>query len=126
MASGALLLKVKGNNNDTDEMWKLVKRIGKYLVVLLIFSFIQYLYKISRGTFEAIGIVNFLKYIYTAPIHFSYWFIYAYLGYLIMLPFTRKIACGISKLQFQYLLFVMMLFMYILPVFQIVTGMGGG
>ncbi len=125
MVSGALLLKPENDSDNGASMYRLVKKISKYFVVLVVFSFIQYAYKISIGSIEKTGIVYFLKYIYSTPIHFSYWFIYAYLGYLIMLPFTRKIACGLSKLQFQYLIFIMILFMYALPLFQISAGMGG-
>lgn len=120
MVSGALLIKQKD-----DDIKRLMRRIGKYLIVLIVFSLIQYEYKVSRGTLEAYGFLNFLKNIYSVPIHFSYWFIYVYLGYLIMLPFTQKIACGITKMQFLYLIFITLLFTDILPTIQMLVGGGG-
>lgn len=125
MASGALLLKPENDGSDSASMHRLVRRIMRYLAVLVVFSFLQYAYRIYTDSFETIGILDFLKNVYSSPIHYSYWFIYAYLGYLIMLPFIYKIACGLSKLQFRYLIFIMVMFMNVLPLFQILAGVEG-
>lgn len=123
MTSGALLISLENGKGDLTNIQKQFKRIAKYALILILFSFFQYRYQIFKGEFKTMGVVTFFKYIYSTPIHFTYWFLYAYLGYLIMLPFTCKIACNISYLQFKYLIFITLLFTDILPIFQYLVGL---
>lgn len=123
MTSGALLINPESSKGNISSIRKQLKRVTKYILILIFFSYLQYWYQIFKGEFIDMGIVAFFKYIYSTPIHFTYWFLYAYLGYLIMLPFTCKIACNISYLQFKYLIFITLLFTDILPIFQFLIGL---
>lgn len=98
MISGALLLKKE------ESIQHLLKtRFLKYFAVLLVVSFIQYLYKI-RGDFSSFSLFAFLRKTYTYRMSVALWFLYAYLGYLLCLPMLRKMANAMSNLEYEYML----------------------
>lgn len=128
MASGALLLdgSIEPYEDESKEwMKKNGRRIWRIIVIIIFFSILQYFYKVHIGQMENMKITTFASMIYTSPIHFTYWFLYAYLGFLIMLPITRIIAKNISFRQFLYLVTVGVVFIDILPCFQFMFNMGG-
>lgn len=112
MISGALLI-------DKEEELKEVycKRIFKYFIVLLLFSFIRLLYSnIKNGA--GYDIVWYFKKLYMSEWATAYWYLYAYLGMLILLPIIRKMAKNMSDVEFMYLFFVTLLIRGVLPVFE--------
>lgn len=99
MISGALLL-------NKEESLKVLfkKRILRIAVVLLLFSFLQYVILVCRGKVEEYSILLFLKGILEGTIEETYWFLYAYLGILFLLPLLRKLVKGLKNSEFRYLL----------------------
>lgn len=122
MVSGVLLL--KGDALGDKEIKKYLLRISRYVVVILIFSIIQYGFKLCIGEMDNVGAVGFLKIIYHEPIHYTYWFIYTYLGYLLMLPFSQYIAKNMSKKAFIYLICITIFLYDICPILQNSFGIG--
>ena len=112
MLSGMLLL---GKEEPIGDVWK--KRILKYAIVLFIFSLIYYFRSISFD-FDSFSIGGFLKTIYSGSVIEPYWFLYAYLAFLIILPFIRKIVRGITAREFIYLLLIKLVFDCVLIVLQ--------
>ena len=102
MISGALLLPKK-------ESWKKVygKRLPRIVGVLVIFSVIRYFYLCITG--DKNGYVGeFFQRLYTQEIFLPYWFLYEYLGILLVLPFLRKMAQNLTE-QEERLLLVLLL-----------------
>lgn len=83
MVSGALLL---GKQESYQALWK--KRILRILVVLFAASGVTYLINSPRP----LSVTDFCRRLLSGEITISYWYLYAYLGYLLFLPFLRKIA----------------------------------
>lgn len=110
MISGALLL---NKEESIKTLYK--KRIVRIIIVIFIASFIQYLYKIKSdfGTFD---IFAFLKTIYTKNIIVPYWFLYSYLGFLIMLPFLRNLVKNMKKEHYYYLFTIYVIYKIIMPI----------
>lgn len=102
MISGVLLL---GKDEPVSVIWK--KRILRFSVVLIVFSYIHVLdsciQSSSLSTFDATAV--FVE-ILNGPVRVSYWYLYSYLSFLITLPFLRKVAQNLSLKDTQYLLFV--------------------
>lgn len=118
MVSGALLLPKK-------ETWKKVygKRVPRITCVLVIFSVIRYFYLwIVEGLNGYVG--EFFRRFYTQEIFLPYWFLYEYLGILLVLPFLRKMMQNLTE-QEERLLPVLLLGWNVLnDISNIVLGAG--
>lgn len=112
MISGALLIPKKESIKDLYQ-----KRIFKLVLVIGIFSSVQYIYQRMHGIDTSIG--EFIKILYKSQITSSYWFLYGYLAVLISLPFLRKWAQNMDMQEFIYLFILKILFSAIFPIFEI-------
>lgn len=97
MISGALLLNKEEPLKDIY-----LKRVLRYVIVILVFSFIHYVYQVENGqiTFDW---KDLIRKITTNQIYVPYWFLYSYLGFLMCLPFFRKFANALSNKDYIYL-----------------------
>lgn len=102
MVSGALLLSKK-------ESWKnvYVKRISRIAGALIVFSVIRYLY-LCIGEHQNGSVGDFFRRFYTQDIFLPYWFLYEYLGILLVLPFLQKMIQNLTE-QEEKVLFVLIL-----------------
>lgn len=98
MASGALLLGKEESYRDL-----LCKRFLRYLVVLIVASLIWYLYTCLRHGVQTVSVGYFLTTLYTSRLAGSYWYLYAYLAYILMLPFLRKLAKAMTAREYQWM-----------------------
>lgn len=102
MISGSLLLTKK-------ESWKNVygKRIPRITGALIIFSVTRYFYLcIAENHNGSVG--DFFHRFYTQEIFLPYWFLYEYLGILLLLPFLKKMVQNMTE-QEKRVLFVLIL-----------------
>lgn len=97
MISGVTLL---SKAESYKELFK--KRILKYGFVILLFGTLQYLRFLRTGK-VALSLTVWISAVYTTPILETYWFLYLYLGFLLLLPFMRKVAGAMGKRDFGYL-----------------------
>ena len=106
MISGALLL-------PKQESYKRLfsKRVAKYAIVLIIMSYFVVYYKNSWYDFKL-----FFEQLCTQYVTGLYWFLYAYLGYLLILPFLRSMVNAMGKKDFRYFMVLGILFKGILNV----------
>ncbi len=113
MVSGALLL-------DRDENIKYIfrHRFLRMAIVLAVFSFFYYLYSAKGNSGFSFSPVYFAELLYSSDLAPAFWYLYAYLGMLIMLPLLRKIAKGLSNVEFMYFFGAMLLLRGILPVLE--------
>lgn len=100
MVSGALLINKEESLRDLY-----VKRVLRIIIVLVLFSILQYVYQVFTNN-EVFSIKYFIKTIVTDNIIVSYWYLYAYLIYLVCLPIIRKLARAMSNSDFKYLFVV--------------------
>ena len=99
MASGVLLLTKEETIKDL-----LTKRFIKFLMSLIVFSGIVYLYNIASGEVTEWSARSFVKDLYTGKISGHFWYLYAYLAYILMLPLIRKFAKVLSWSDFKWIL----------------------
>lgn len=119
MISGALLLQKK---ESLKELFQ--KRILKMVLVLLVFSGIQYVLLLLEEcvTFSRKAVVQAVLQDGVIP---SYWFLYAYIAYLLLLPILRKVAEVMSKQDYFYLFALLLLVEGFLPMVLNLAGIGG-
>lgn len=96
MISGALLL-------SKQETYKQLffKRVLRMIVVLILIS-VPYYFWLHR--FSGLGIKNFFTLIYSDCASTSLWYLYSYVGLLLMLPFLRNMVRGMKQSDFLYLI----------------------
>lgn len=111
--SGALLLGKRGESLAT-----VYRKVGRIAMVLVLWSLFYYSYDmyvsqqiVSPDTF----FIEFLKKLYTQELNGVFWYLYAYIGYLMTLPILREIASSLSTKTFLYLFGLALFCFAILP-----------
>ena len=97
MISGALLL---GREETLSVCMK--KRVLRYVLVLIGASAAIYVYT-CRTDLSVMNLPDYLRGLYDGKITTSYWFLYAYLGFLLGLPLLRKLAQAMTARDFLYI-----------------------
>lgn len=98
MISGALLLE---REETLTELFR--KRIFRIVPALLLFSFIHYAVDLLRGKEMEFSAFYFWKGVVCGTLVETYWFLYAYLGALLILPLLRAAVRGMKQELFRYL-----------------------
>lgn len=97
MISGATML---SKDEAPAQIWR--RRIPKYLVVLVLATLGMYVYYgLQKG--QPMSIEDFLVTLYSKNVIAPYWYLYSYLGFLILLPFLRKMIRNLTDREFLYL-----------------------
>ncbi len=112
MASGALLL---GREESIGTIYK--KRVLRIAVVLVVVSFLYALYE-SAESGTPFRFADFIKTMYSSQVTYPLWFLYAYLALLMMLPFLRRLAKGMTGKEYIYLAGMSLLFVGVIPILQ--------
>ena len=104
MISGMMLL---GKDETVTLVWK--KRILKYAVILLIISVWDYFCDAAVNG-KVISVREFFTLLFSKGVIEPLWFMYAYIAFLIMLPFLRKMAQYVTAREFNYLVILQIVF----------------
>lgn len=110
MISGCTLL------TKTDSIRKTLERFIRIAIVLVLFSFVYEVYAWLTGQLDCLSIKHFLNAVYTWNISLSYWYLYAYTGLMLMLPFLQKLAQSMSARDFLLFLGLSVFFHGIWPI----------
>ena len=94
MISGCTLLTKQDNIKKT---FSRVLRIG---LALIVFSFVYEVYRFAAGQIQTLSIKRFLLFIYEQQTTMGYWYLYMYLGLLLMLPFLQKLFAAMQRQDF--------------------------
>lgn len=113
MVTGAVLLH---KEESIKEIYR--HRILKTVIIILLFSLFQYTFYYLTMPEMGFDLPFFFKVVYSTQQISQYWFLYAYLALLIMLPFLRSIARGMTRVQFVYMLLLYFILDGILPVVE--------
>ncbi len=104
MISGAVLLGKKPDGLKI--LYK--KRILRMAVVLVVFSFAYYVQGIYLSD-EVFSISSFLKKLYTSYMQSHLWYMYAYIAFLISLPFLQSLVANLETKYFYYLIGIVLI-----------------
>lgn len=119
MISGVNLL---GKQEKVD---KQIKRFVKSFVILFIFEIIYYFentYKYGDGN---ANIKQFFSNMYTSEANgFHLWYMYAYLAFLMMLPFMRAMIQKLQCKDYIYLFVLAVIFIELIPILEMWFGHG--
>lgn len=115
MVTGALLL-------QKEETWQQIyrKRVWRIIKVIVLFMTVRYFYEcfyVKRMTFS---FLELLRAIMEGKLFLPYWFLYAYLSILFVLPFLKKMIKSMNKKEMQLLIILIVVFYTVLPVISAV------
>ncbi|MCR5302426.1 MAG: acyltransferase [Lachnospiraceae bacterium] len=126
LVSGALLFK-----KDEDFMRVFKKRVSKIAALILIFDIVliltRYFIVLRKGEEFGYTIKDFVLWILSneGPYFTAYWFLYAYLGMLLILPFLQRIAKGLTKAEFIAIIALRFLTSTIIPIANLILQVNG-
>lgn len=112
MLSGSLLLK----KQESVKNW-LTKRVLRIVLVIIIFTLPHELF--ANGS--SFDLLSYIKFSWSSSTG-SYWYLYAYLGLMLTLPITRKLANALDKWEYIFGFILWGVFIVVLP--QLVTDCG--
>lgn len=110
--SGALLLGKKDESLGT--IWK--KRILKMVLLLITYSFINYIRAIAISS-QPFNAKDLFTMIYNGSNDYL-WYLYAYIGYLASLPFLRALVNNLETKYYYYMIAIALFFNGIIPVIE--------
>lgn len=123
--SGALMLNKEGE--PLAELWR--KRIGKYVGILCLFFLCNFLTDAIVSK-EPMDWGNLLASIYAGRFAGGYvwdwhlWYLYAYIAYLICLPFLRPLVQNLKTEYFYYWIGIVLFFSALLPAAEYLLSQG--
>ncbi len=112
MIMGGLLLQ------KVDKPKKSVERVVRMLIVTLIFSVVYYIKRYWHDPTQ-MSMLGFVEKIFTFRATNAYWYIYAYIGLLILLPLMQRMAQAFSKRATMYFVVLSMGVMGAIPLIDI-------
>lgn len=117
MVSGALLL-------QKEESWQEIyhKRVLRIVKVIVLFTTLRYFYECFYVKKIAFSVIGLLKAIFAGNMFIPYWFLYAYLSILLILPFIKKMVKSMEKKELDILVMLIMGFYVILPCISALVG----
>lgn len=112
MIMGGLLLQ------KVDKPRKSVERVVRMVIVTILFSFAYYV-KGYWHNLSSMSLLEFVKQIFTFRSANAYWYIYAYIGLLILLPLMQRMAQAFSKRATLYFVVLSMGVLGFIPLMNI-------
>lgn len=110
MIAGSLLL-----SREPESFSGFLKRkVLRMLLVLTIWSAVYYVVQ-TAGDLSALSLTDFLRTLYTSRWAGPFWYLYAYLAFLLTVPFLQRIAKALSDKEYLYLFGLVFLFSALLP-----------
>lgn len=97
LVSGGLLL-----HREEPIRTVLTKRVLRILTVLVVFSGVLYVFWVLWGYFPG-SVYDFATQLWSTGVSIPYWYLYAYLGIMLMLPLLRPMVKAMSDMTFVYL-----------------------
>lgn len=97
---------------------KTLSLIFRILSCLVLFSGVYYLYYRYTGEVPGINPKFFIRWIIREPITNAFWYLYMYLGLLVMLPFLQKLVSTMEQRDFHIFFLISGAFYGVLPIIQ--------
>lgn len=108
MISGVTLL---GRDESFKDLF--FKRILRMLIVIPLFSMVQYIAMILMKGEMSFDMMYYLQRLFEGNMTEQYWYLYAYLAFLIALPVLRPLAQNMSEQGCRYMMVIAIAWSYI-------------
>lgn len=101
-----------------DDYKKSMKRVIRMVITLVLFSVVVYTYQCMNGGYAVFSIVECLKMMIQYPLTVAYWYLYMYIGLLIMMPFLQKLVSLLSKRDCEIFIVISLVVNGICPILE--------
>lgn len=88
----------------------MLKRVLRILIILTGASFVYYIRLYILHPEYGFSLKYFFYMIHGQPFITPFWFLYTYTAFLIILPFIRRMALGMTKTEYDYLILLCLIF----------------
>ena len=116
--SGAMLL-----NREIGLRALYTRRVFRMAVTLVVFSVGSYLVNVAQGR-TAFSAKEMIFSLYDSDLNFSYWYLYAYLGFLMISPLLGAMLRSLDDRKILYMLALGMFFGFVLPAIETLRWQG--
>ena len=113
MISGSVLL---GKEEDIVTLYR--KRVLRIAYVLLSASAFYYALQILRGKRAEYSLFGLVKEMLSGEIQDSLWYLYLYLGIMLLLPVLRRLAMALNEQEYIYFIILQCIFSTGIPVIE--------
>ena len=120
MIAGSLLL--NREPEPLEDLWR--NRVLHIAGLLLIWSFFYCMVGVWKNG-APFDLSHFFSRLYDTNWNYSYWYLYAYLAFLISLPFLQRLAQSLSNREYSYLFYAYMIFAMVIPSVEFLLFQGG-
>lgn len=101
-----------------DSYKKSFQRVWRMILVLCIFSLGYYMFQWLIGDRVTIGVIDFFLSVLHNPLSLAYWYIYMYIGLLIMMPFLQKLVSVLDKRDCEVIIGLSLLINGVWPILE--------
>ncbi|MBQ8860747.1 MAG: acyltransferase family protein, partial [Ruminococcus sp.] len=112
MIMGGLLLQ------KIDPPKKSIERVVRMVTVTVLFSIVYYI-KAHWHNPSDMNVLEFIKTLFSSRMTNAFWYIYAYIGLLILLPILQRMAQAFSKNATRYFILISAGVMGLIPIIDI-------
>lgn len=84
-----------------DNYKKSMQRVIRMVAALLVFSFPYYWLQCRAGDRITYGILDYMSSVLQNPLTIAFWYLYMYIGLMLMLPFIQKFVINLTKRDCQ-------------------------
>ena len=120
LVSGGLLL-----HREEPLSQVLRRRAGRVAAALAVFSVLTYCLRAHWDFYDNPGVYDFLRRFFQEGVSRPYWYLYMYLGLMLILPVLRKLAGVLTERDFRYLLILHLILYPGLGTLGALLGWGG-
>ena len=113
MISGTLTL--ERQSESIPKLW--FCKIFHICFIIGVWSFFYYMLTVKEGN-ESFNIYRFFSQLYDNNWNYSFWYLYAYLSFLISLPLLQRIAQSLLNKEYVYMISLYIIFNMIIPILQ--------
>ena len=110
--SGAMML---GREISLKKIW--TQRIPKTLLMLAVFSVASHLISAADGR-ELLSLKRMIFRAYDQDLNYAYWYLYAYIAFLMSLPMLSAMLRGLKDREVLYMVCLAVFFRSFLPAFE--------
>jgi len=101
-----------------DSYKKVGQRVIRMVIALYLFSLLYYLGQYQVGARAFITVKDFVFSVFQYSLTSAYWYMYMYIGLLVMLPFLQKMVANLSKKDVQIFICLCLLITGVWPMVE--------
>ena len=101
-----------------EDYKKHAQRLLRIILVLALFSGLYYINNWMKGTGVSLNIIDYIRALYNGPQAWAYWYMYMYIGLLMMMPFLQKMVANMKKIDCEVMIGISLIAYGLVPIIE--------